>query len=69
MFQDKDIRVKPVLRGHLRNKEIVALYDRWLLKRGSIHTKLSMTGQEKGDLLINTGDCLIEVTTWVGLTV
>ena len=28
-----------------------------------------MTGQEKGDLLINTGDCLIEVTTWTGFTV
>jgi hypothetical protein len=26
-----------------------------------------MTGQEKGDL--NTGDCLIEVTAWAGLTV
>ena len=33
--------------------------------------KFSMTGQEKGDLLIvlNTGDCLIEVTTWAGLTI
>jgi hypothetical protein len=29
--------------------------------------KSSMSGQEKGDLL--TGDCLIEVTTWAGLTV
>ena len=31
------------------------------LKRGSIHIKFSMTGQEKGDLSIYTGDCLIEV--------
>ena len=30
--------------------------------------KFSMTGQEKGDLF-NTSDCLIEVTTWAGLTV
>ena len=30
--------------------------------------KFSMTGQEKGDLLIQ-GDCLIEVTAWAGLTV
>jgi len=31
------------------------------LTRGSFHMKLSMTGQDKGD-------CLIEVTTWAGLT-
>ena len=30
--------------------------------------KFSMIGQEKGDL-INTDDCLIEVTAWVGLPV
>jgi len=30
--------------------------------------KFSMTGQEKR-WPFNTGDCLIEVTTWVGLTV
>ena len=30
--------------------------------------KFSMTGQEKSDLL-NTGDCLMEVTTGAGLTV
>ena len=30
--------------------------------------KFSMTGQEKGDLLIS-GDCLIEVTAWACLTV
>ena len=28
----------------------------------------SMTGQEKGELLI-PGDCIIEVITWAGLTV
>ena len=28
-----------------------------------------MTGLEKDDLFNNTGDCLIEVTAWVGLTV
>ena len=32
------------------------------LKRGSIHMKFYMTGQEKGDLLI-------QVTAWAGLTV
>jgi len=31
-------------------------------KRRSIHVKFSMTGQEKGDLLI-------QVTAWAGLTV
>jgi hypothetical protein len=30
----------------------MALLDRWPLKRGSIHLKFSMTGQDKGDLLI-----------------
>jgi len=44
--------VKPVLRGHLWDKDKVALWDRWPLKRGSIHMKCSMTRQENGDLLI-----------------
>jgi hypothetical protein len=44
--------VKPVLRGHLCYKEKMTLEDRWPLKRGSIHIKCSMKGQEKGDLLI-----------------
>ena len=45
--------IKPVLRGHdLSDKEKVVLYDRWSIKRGSIHMKFSMTGQENGDLLI-----------------
>jgi hypothetical protein len=54
--------VKLVLRGHFWDKEIMALYDRWPLKRGSIHMKLSMTGQWKDDLLI-------QVTAWAGMTV
>ena len=54
IFKDFNLAytVKPALRGHLWDKENVALQDRWPLKRGSIHIKLSMTGQEKGDLLI-----------------
>ena len=31
--------------------------------------KCSMTGQEIGDLLYYTDDCLIEVTAWAGLAV
>jgi hypothetical protein len=42
--------------------------DRWPLKRGSMHMKFSMTGQEKG-WPFNIDDCLIEVTAWAGLTV
>jgi hypothetical protein len=41
----------------------MTLLDRWLLKRGSIHIKCSMTRH------CNTDDCLIEVTTWTGLPV
>jgi len=38
--------VKPVLRGHdLWDKAKVVFYDRWPIKRGSIHMKSSMTGQ------------------------
>ena len=44
--------IKPVLRGHLLDKEKVTLLDRWPLKRGSIHLVFSMTEKEKGDLLI-----------------
>jgi len=46
------IAVKPVLRGHIWDKENVVLQYRWPLKGGSIHMKFSMTGQEKCDLLI-----------------
>ena len=34
------------------DKEKVTFYDRRPLKRGSIHMKFAMTGQEKGDHLI-----------------
>jgi len=44
--------VKPALRGHLWDNEKVTLYGRGPLKRGSIHLKFSVIGQEKGDLLI-----------------
>ena len=44
--------VRPALRGHIRDKEKESRWDRWPRKRGSIHIKLSMTGQEKYDLLI-----------------
>ena len=44
--------IKPVLRGHHWNKEKVVFCDGRPLKRGSIHMKLSMTGQEKGNILI-----------------
>jgi hypothetical protein len=40
----------------------VALINRWPFKRSSIHMKFSMTGQVKGDLLI-------EVASWTGWTV
>ena len=44
--------VKPVLRGHLWDKEKVAFQDRWPLKRDLIDMKFSTTRQEKDDLLI-----------------
>jgi hypothetical protein len=53
--------VKLILRGQHWDKEKVVFYDRWPFKRGSIHMKCSMTGQEKGDIL-NTDDHLIEMT-------
>jgi hypothetical protein len=43
----KEDTVKLVLRGHHWDKEKVALQDRWLLERCSIHMKFSMTGQER----------------------
>ena len=43
--------VKPVLRGHLWDKDKVVFYHRCPLKRGSIHMKFSMTGPEKSDFL------------------
>ena len=38
-----------------------------LFKRGPIHMKFSMAGQEKDDLLIQV--TLIPVTAWAGLTI
>ena len=43
-FRNQNI-VKPVLRGHLWDKEKVALQDIRPLKKGSFHIKFSMTGQ------------------------
>ena len=47
-----NVAVKPVLRGHFWDKEKMVFQNRWPLKRGSIHMKFFMIGQEKGDLLI-----------------
>ena len=58
--------IKPVLRGHLWDKEKLSLEDMWPLNSGSIDMKFSMTGQKRWPL--NTGDCLTEVTSWAGLT-
>ena len=44
--------VKPVLRGHIWDKEKAAFQDMLPLQRGLIHKTFSMTGEEKGDLLI-----------------
>ena len=43
---------KPVLRGLLWDKENVVFEEGWPLKRGSIHMNVSMTGKEKGNILI-----------------
>jgi len=44
--------VKPVLRGHLLYKENMAFLDRLSLKRGLIHMIISMTRQDKCDLIM-----------------
>ena len=49
---------KPVFRGHLWDKEKVALQDRWPLKQGSI-----FYDRTRKRWPFNTGDCLIEATT------
>ena len=59
--------VKPVLRGQLWGGGC-SFKTGDLLKEVQCHMKFSMTGQEKGELL-NTGDCLIEVTALAGLPV
>jgi hypothetical protein len=50
-----------IKRSHL------ALLDRWPLKGGSIHMKLSERTRKKWHF--NTCDCLIKVITWAGWTV
>ena len=49
MFKDYMNTVKPVLRGHLWDKEKLKK-DRW--KKGSVEINMAMTGHEKGDLSI-----------------
>ena len=46
------IIVKPVLKVTYEKWKKVLWYDRWPLKKGSVHMKFFMTGQEKGGLLI-----------------
>ena len=52
---------KPVLRGHLWDKEKCFFKRGDLSNRGSMHMNFSMTGQDKVDLLI-------QVTAWTCLT-
>jgi hypothetical protein len=52
---------KPVLRGHLWDKEKCFFKTGDLSNRGSMHMNFSMTGQDKVDLLI-------QVTAWTCLT-
>ena len=59
LYRYKTCSVKHILRCHLCDKEKVALLDRWPLKRGSIHMKFSMTGQEKNDILIQVTASII----------
>ena len=51
-FKRNYCTVKPVLRGHLWVKEKVIVLDKGPLKRGSIHMKFTMKGQENYDILI-----------------
>jgi hypothetical protein len=52
------VGVKPVFKGHLRDKEQIVFEDRGSLKRGSIHIKFCLTGHEKGDLLLKVNALL-----------
>ena len=52
------VRVKPVFKGHLRDKEKFVFEDRGPLKRGSIHFKFCLTGHEKCDLLLKVNALL-----------
>ena len=62
----------PYIQSNLYKEVTFGTKKKWPFKvtskRGSIHMKFSMTGQEKR-WHFNTGDCLIEVTAWTGLTV
>ena len=58
--------VKSALRGHLWEKEEKP-YNTGDLKSSSLHMKFSITGEK--NVTLNTGDCLIEVNVWTGLTV
>ena len=58
----------PILRGHLWDKQKMVFSVRLPPKRNSIHVNISMTGQ-RTKLHFHTGDFLIEVTAWEGLTV
>ena len=66
-YIEETYTVKPVLRGHLREKQKVIFYDRLPLKRGSIHINFSDRTRKMRPFY--TVDRLIEVTPWVGLTV
>ena len=62
--------VKPVFRGHLSDKEKVGLH---LHKTGDLLIEVqfiwNFSWQDKKRWPFNTGDCLIEVTEWAGLTI
>ena len=59
--------VKPVLRGHLWNKE------KWPYKTGDLLKEVKFIwnfyGRTRKRWLFNTGDCWIEMATWTVLTV
>jgi len=59
--------VKPVLRGHLWDKE------NWPYKTGGLLQEVqfiwNFLSQNKNRWPLKTGGCLIEVTTWAGLAV
>jgi len=62
----KYMYIKRVLRGHL-------WVERWPYKTGDLLKKVqfiwNFLWQDKKGQALNTGDCLIEVTTWTGFTV
>ena len=52
MFVYQGLDSQTYIKRYLKEKEKVVSWDRWPLKKGSIHMKFSMTWQEKGNLLI-----------------